>query len=167
MAFFTQNKNDLTFKIRYSPRVQAVYAALKEQIADVPDVEVSQSPKHVTLTFTNEILFQSGSAKISKLGISVIQQVASHFQSQEEFAVVVVGHTDDVPILGKLQNRYASNWELSADRSLKVLHALADAGVQPSQLQAHAMGQYQPRVANDSDENKRANRRTEIRIEPL
>ncbi|MGK0221117.1 MAG: chemotaxis protein MotB [Limisphaerales bacterium] len=62
-------------------------------------MEVSQSPEHVTLTFTNEILFKSGSAKISELGIRVIQQVASHLQSLEDFAVVVAGHTDNIPIV--------------------------------------------------------------------
>ena len=43
VGVFTQNRNDLTFKIRYIPRVQAVYTALKAEVADVPDMEVSQS----------------------------------------------------------------------------------------------------------------------------
>lgn len=172
LAFITQDKNDLTFQIRYSARTQAIYHALKEGLGETEAVNISHSPQSVTLTLGNQIVFDSGSTRISSQGLAVIAEVARKLSTESsggaaDYQVVVAGHTDNVPIVGALAERYPSNWELSAARSMSVVHALLAQGLPPASLQARAFGEHQPLAANSSAEGRQQNRRTEIEIVPI
>ena len=75
----------------------------------------------------------------------------------------VDGHTDRRPIATA---RFPSNWELSLARSMAVVRALQDAGVDPTVLSAAGYGPYQPIAPNDSTDNRSLNRRIEIVLAP-
>ncbi|MEM9624067.1 MAG: OmpA family protein, partial [Pseudomonadota bacterium] len=166
LAFFATNSNDLTFEIRYRPVAQQTFSALKATLQDVEHVEVEQSELGVTVILENAILFASGSASLSDAGLKVISNLAESFEAKKDLDVIVSGHTDNVPITGSLAEIFPTNWELSAKRALNVVHALSSAGIEPQRLQARAFGPFQPRVANDSPENRSANRRIELSIVP-
>ena len=53
-------------------------------------------------------------------------------RGEELHAVVVKGHTDNVPVSG----RYASNWNLSSDRASNVVRFMQGAGVKGERLSA-------------------------------
>lgn len=166
LAYFSENVNDLTFEIRYRPAAQQTFTALKEKTQDMQHVDVEQSEAGVTVILDNEILFASGSASLSDPGLAVIGKLAESFNDSPELDVIVAGHTDNVAITGSLAEIFPTNWELSAKRALNVVHALSSAGVAPERLQARAFGPFQPRVPNNSAENRRTNRRIELSIQP-
>jgi chemotaxis protein MotB len=72
----------------------------------------------------------------------------------------IEGHTDDVPIRTA---RYGSNWELSTARaSAVVAYLIQEVGIEPRRLSAAGYGEFHPRVANDTQENRARNRRIDI-----
>src|SRR5690606_24995776 len=74
-------------------------------------------------------------------------------------AITVSGHTDDVPIA---TSRYRSNWDLSAARAASVAHELLAAGIEPVRIMVSGHADTQPRMPNDTPENRAANRRIDI-----
>jgi len=62
-------------------------------------------------------------------------------------------------------NDFPSNWELSTARAISVVRVFIENDhFLPSQMQAMGFGEYKPLVKNDSPENRRKNRRVEIKI---
>lgn len=76
----------------------------------------------------------------------------------------MAGHTDNVQ-LGR-GGRFADNWDLSAARALNVVRFLATNNVAAVHLGGAGYGEYQPALANDTDEHRAQNRRVEIILMP-
>ena len=74
---------------------------------------------------------------------------------------MVSGFTDDEPIQSG-NNRFADNWELSAQRALTVTRALIDEGIPSSLVFAAAFGMEQPVASNADDRGRSLNRRVEM-----
>ncbi|MGB8932352.1 MAG: OmpA family protein [Anaeromyxobacteraceae bacterium] len=122
-------------------------------------IELSELKGKMTVKMKDKILFSSGSATIGKEGYSALTRVAEALRSVKGKAIRVEGHTDNVPTAG---SSFASNWELSAARSLAVVRFLQDQGVDPTKLASAGYGEYQPIGANDTPEGRSLNRRIEI-----
>jgi len=76
----------------------------------------------------------------------------------------VEGHTDNVPISSG--GRYESNWNLSADRAAAVANALIEAGpLDEERFRVMGLASTDPRVENDTSENRARNRRVEIIVD--
>lgn len=102
--------------------------------------------------------FESGSAELTERIIDVLNRMAPRLKklAEENYEIIVEGHTDNVPIAG----RYASNWELSTARATNVLRYMKDQlGFPPQRMGAVGYGEYRPVAPNDSEENRRKNRR--------
>jgi chemotaxis protein MotB len=110
-----------------------------------------------------DILFESGSANLSRDGRQTLGEVAGVLAELTDRRFQVEGHTDNVPISTA---RFPSNWELSAARSLSVVHLLTEQGVSPENLSGAGYGEHQPVASNENPENRRRNRRIEIVMLP-
>jgi chemotaxis protein MotB len=76
--------------------------------------------------------------------------------------VALVGHADSIPIHNQ---RFKSNWELSAARSLNLLALLSTGyGIEESRLSIQSYGSYSPKSSNDTEDGRAENRRVEILI---
>ena len=106
------------------------------------------------------LLFKTGSAEVSKDGRRLLEKAAPAISAWAAGgAVMVSGHTDDVPIRN---DEFGSNWELSTARATNVVATLETSGVSAGNLVAAGFGEHQP-VADNSDAAGRAmNRRVEI-----
>ena len=166
LAFFAHNVNNVVFDITYQRVSQPTFSAIRAQLASNDAVDIENDGENLKVILTNEILFASGSASLTANGLSVITEMVAGLTALGEIEVIVEGHTDNVPIRGSLKNRFPTNWELSAERALSVVHALSKAGVNPKKLQARAFGPYKPRVPNDNAINRSTNRRIELIIAP-
>jgi chemotaxis protein MotB len=124
-------------------------------------VEITRHTNHVALTFPERIAFDPGQAQIKPSCQSILREVATLASVRPDLLVEVQGHTDDRPINNK---RYASNWELSVDRATQVVKALIRLGINPIQISGRGFGEYRSLYPNDSDANRRKNRRVEIQI---
>ena len=60
--------------------------------------------------------------------------------------------------------KYPSNWELSAERAINVLHYLADYGVNENSFSVAGYADTRPKFSNDTAEGRAYNRRVDIII---
>ncbi len=74
----------------------------------------------------------------------------------------IEGHTDAEGV--DPRGPWESNWELSAARSINILHYLADLGVDEKRFQVAGFADTVPIAANDTPEGRAYNRRVDIII---
>jgi chemotaxis protein MotB len=124
-------------------------------------VQVSELQGKLTVRMAERVLFPSGSATISSEGQAVLKVVAAGLQAVRGRIIRVEGHTDNVPIHN---NRFPSNWELSAGRAIAVVRFLQGQGIEPGRLGAAGYAEFQPIASNDTADGKAQNRRIEISL---
>lgn len=117
----------------------------------------------MVLVLPTDILFNSGSAKLSEEGLAALTEIAKILATMGEKKFQVGGHTDDVPIKS---SGYKNNWELAAKRALGVVEAMLAAGVSGKALSAASYGEFQPVETNATPEGRASNRRIDIVIVP-
>jgi chemotaxis protein MotB len=140
---------------------------LQEQIA-AKNVRIEAIEGKLRVSFVDTILFPSGSAQISAEGQQTLQSVASTLREDTQHEIMVQGHADNVPIGLTLQQRYATNWELSTARATAVVRFLQDRGdLDPQRLSASGFSYYRPLASNDTEEGRRQNRRIDIILVPI
>ncbi|RFC49008.1 MAG: Flagellar motor protein MotB [Verrucomicrobia bacterium] len=170
LAWFGRDVNNIVFKIQYRQKTsrvaELVRTALHANGSSPQDIGVIAEQQDVRVVLPSGILFPSGSPTLSDPGKTVISQIANALKTQESQHFVVEGHTDNSPISAALQNRFSSNWELSAARSLEVVKFLEQAGISGQRLESRAFGPNRPVAPNDTEPNRNLNRRIEIRILP-
>lgn len=110
------------------------------------------------------ILFDSGDARLRREGEEVLRQVAQVLSQIPDRDFLVAGHTDNVQI-GR-GGRFGDNWELSTARAVNVSRFLSQNGVAAEHLGAAGYAEFQPAVANDTEQNRALNRRVEIVLMP-
>ncbi|MCB9072029.1 MAG: OmpA family protein [Bdellovibrionaceae bacterium] len=117
----------------------------------------------MVVSLGSDVLFPSGSAKLSKQGVQTIKDVTTQLASISNKSYQVEGHTDDVPIATAL---FPSNWELASARALSVVKTMVDTGMPTERVSAASYGKFHPVADNKTKEGKAANRRIEIVIVP-
>lgn len=145
-------------------RLSQIRADLEEQLKGIKGVSLSMEERGLVITFLDEVLFDSGKAKIKADASVPLDKVASVITSEaSDLDIGIEGHTDNVPIK---YSGWKSNWELSTARATSVLHYLIEKGVSPARLAAIGYGEFRPVVSNDTAEGRNKNRRVEIVILP-
>lgn len=138
---------------------------LEQEIAD-GQIQVERLRGQLRVDMVDEILFDSGEATLKPEGQDVLTRVAAVLVNANRI-VQVQGHTDNVPIRGRLAERFPTNWELSAARAVNVVRFLQDqAGLDPESLSATGLSEYRPRESNDTEGGRQKNRRIEILLVP-
>jgi len=123
-------------------------------------VSVYQNRRGVVVDISASTLFREGESSVQPAALETLRQVAQVL-SQENQAIEVEGHTDDVPIKTA---QFPSNWELSAGRASSVVRMLINYGVPELRLSAVGMAANHPVAANDTAEHRAQNRRVSITI---
>jgi len=150
-------------------RQEAVYQGLqqtftKEQQQNQVKIEMMKSGIKVNLA--NDILFPSGSSTLNENGVDVLKRAAAELK-KNTYQTLIAGYTDNVPISGKLQERYPSNWELAGARASSVVRLLEAEGVPGVQMLAISFGENSPLASNETPEGRSLNRRIEILLRPV
>jgi chemotaxis protein MotB len=131
-------------------------------------ITISNLKGRLTVNVVDEILFPSGSSVVKEEGKAVLKKVGDALASAYDKAVIIEGHTDNVPIGGALATRFPTNWELSTARAVSVVRFLAaETKISPVRLSAVGYGENRPVMSNDTPEGKAKNRRIEIKLVPL
>ena len=109
----------------------------------------------------------SGSTRITTEGKDILDRVWNVVGHYPEREVRIEGHTDDVAIAERWQQRFRSNWELSSARAHAVLHYLMSKyAIDPQKICAVGYGEHQPIASNATDDGRAMNRRVVITIAP-
>jgi type VI secretion system protein ImpK len=122
------------------------------------EVEVTDSQAGILIVLKADELFPSGSARLLPPLEPVVLRVAEALD-RVPGAVLVTGHTDDVPIRSA---RFPSNWELSAERARSVVRLMASKMRETGRLRGEGLADSQPLVPNDSAAHRAKNRRVTI-----
>ncbi|MGD8350002.1 MAG: OmpA family protein [Gammaproteobacteria bacterium] len=157
-------------QIREEQRQEAQhFADLKQRLENElheSRVTITRMKNRMTvIDMTSEVLFRSGSARITPAGRKVLDVIAASLNAYPQRAISVEGHTDDVPIGEHLP--YASNWELSTARALAAVDYLQQENkVAADRLRVVGLGEFHPVASNETPEGRKLNRRIEIRLLP-
>jgi len=122
------------------------------------EVAVTDTAGMSTIVIHSDKLFASGSARLGTDVEPVILRVAEALD-RVPGAILVTGHTDDVPIRTA---RFPSNWELSTERAASVVKLIAGKLKDPARLRAEGLADSSPVAPNDSTANRARNRRVTI-----
>jgi chemotaxis protein MotB len=141
------------------PLNQAMVNDLKDSFSN--DFYVRWDEKQPVFVLGERITFNIGEAMLLADAQSALQRIADLIAPQYRYQIIVSGHTDDIAIRTP---RFPSNWELSAARAASVAKFLVVHGVAPQRLIIQGKSEFHPLVANNSDENRRVNRRVEISL---
>jgi len=149
--------------IEKSQRIIEQNAKISEEQAKVDSL---LDLNETVITIPGEILFTSGKAELRWQSLRALAQVAENIKreinDEQGWQIRIEGHTDNVPISTV---KFESNWDLSMARALSIVKFFVENDFfPPDQLQAMGYGEFKPIAPNDSDENKRKNRRVEIRL---
>jgi len=139
-------------------------AKLKNELRD-KEVLLELGSRGLVITMANDILFDSGKAKLKTSSYPVLDKVADVIKEKlPDSDVGVEGHTDNEPIK---YSGWKSNWELSTARATNVLHYLIEnSGMNPRKLSAIGYGEHRPIDTNETKRGRANNRRVEIIILP-
>jgi chemotaxis protein MotB len=118
--------------------------------------------------FQSEVLFDPGQADVQEGGLpdldalaEAILQLENEIPPDINWVLRIDGHTDSRPISNE---RFPSNWELSAARAISVAQYLVSKGVAPSRLVAAGFGEFTPIDPGTTEEAHRRNRRIEFKL---
>jgi chemotaxis protein MotB len=131
------------------------------------NITIQQVRDRLTINMVDRVLFDSGQAHVKPAGVKVLKQVSDVLNKISDKQIRIEGHTDNVPISSKLQDRFKTNWELSTARATTVVRYLIDqGGVDRQYLSAVGYADTHPLASNDSEEGRSSNRRIEIVLYP-
>tara|TARA_E500000331_G_scaffold280660_1_gene273952 strand:+ start:610 stop:1362 length:753 start_codon:yes stop_codon:yes gene_type:complete len=117
---------------------------------DETPVEVTTSPKGVTIGISSDISFESGSATTKPGFLEILEKIVPTIQ-ESYFMIAVEGHTDSDPLPKSLRTKFPSNWELSGARAAAVVRLLIGLEVDPIRLQSVGYGEFAPRDKNTAE----------------
>ncbi|WP_432403325.1 OmpA/MotB family protein [Wukongibacter sp. M2B1] len=125
------------------------------------DVSISQKENELVIRFKNNILFDSGSAKITENGYRILDKIADKLKMIDN-NFVVEGFTDNIPINTE---QFPSNWELSSARAINVVKFFIDKKhISDKRISFSGWGERKPIASNNTEEGRAQNRRIEVRI---
>jgi chemotaxis protein MotB len=142
------------------PSLRRLNDDLSREIAE-GKIEVSLQQRGLVVSLKQAAFFPSGNDAIEPGTYDALEKVASVIRKLPN-PVRLEGHTDSVPIY---TNRFHSNWELSAARSIAMMELFAQRfGVDRAQMAISGYADTIPVASNGSEEGRKQNRRVDILI---
>ena len=119
----------------------------------------------IKYTVNSDLLFASGSWRMSAQGQQIIAKIASQLAPFQKNKILVNGYTDNVPVSPALQSQGVdSNQVLSEKRAETVMQYMISQGVKPDLVAAHGYGEADPVASNDTAQGRAQNRRVELTL---
>jgi len=176
----TTNKKELDRSLAETRQALADMAMRKEEIEkelrdfrsltlglksmiDTGSVTVRFVNGRMVVSLGSDVLFPSGSAKLSPEGIEAVKTVTQQLVRIKGKDIQIEGHTDNVRIKTAA---FPSNWELASARAVTVVNNMIAAGMPAERVSAASYADTRPSAANDSPEGKARNRRIDMVIIP-
>ncbi|GAA4233491.1 OmpA family protein [Postechiella marina] len=126
---------------------------------------VEQRDGKVYVSMENKLLFGSGSWAVGSEGRKAVKQLGSVLGENPDIAVLIEGHTDNVPYKGN--GILTSNWDLSTKRATSIVNILREnTKIQAENLTAAGRGEFAPIASNETAAGKAKNRRIEVILTP-
>jgi len=145
-------------------QLQAQNQQLQTQVND-SHTQICRLLGAIKYTVNSDLLFPSGSYKMSSAGQQIIGRLASQLAQFQEHHLVVEGYTDNQPIGAQLRRQgIDSNEALSQKRADAVMEYLVSQGVSQDMITAKGNGEANPVASNDTAQGRALNRRVELHL---
>lgn len=144
---------------------------LKKKLSDAlfgfegKGLTITQKNGKVYVSMEESLLFASGSTTVETKGVDALKKVAKVLEQNADINILIEGHTDDVPMIGK--GDIKDNWDLSVMRATSIVKIITkNSTVDPRRLTAAGRGEYFPIDPVKTTDARKKNRRTEIILTP-
>ncbi len=139
---------------------------LRRQLEEARTEAASLQRGQTVEVLSTDVYFKSGSADLTDKGVDELKDVAQRIQSEfSDRTIRIEGYTDTQPIGQQLEDRYPSNWELSAARAARVArHFRWTHDMDPSRFEVVGFGPQHPVATNETAEGRRKNRRVRVAV---
>lgn len=145
---------------RINETVKKLAEELEQQIVDGA-IELESLGQQIIIRIRENGAFPSGSSFLQPRFRPIVQQIGRMLVDIPG-EITVSGHTDDFQVADEL---HLNNWDLSAKRAVSVASELIRApGFDCNRLVVVGHADTRPLVPNDSELNRRRNRRVEIAV---
>jgi type VI secretion system protein ImpK len=121
-------------------------------------VTVIEKGNVVTVRIAGAGMFGSGSDQVKEEFLVKLQRVAEALNDSKG-PIIVVGHSDNVPIKS---SRFPSNMHLSLARAESVMKVMAQGLTDTARMTAEGRADKEPIESNDTKEGRAKNRRIEV-----
>jgi chemotaxis protein MotB len=123
-------------------------------------VQIHAQARGLVITLlSDKSYYDSGSAEMRPDTLKILDEIAPLLKRNGN-EIAIEGNTDNVPIS---TSSYPTNWELSAARAVGVARHLVESdGIAPTRVSAAGYGEFRPRNANATEEQRQQNRRVDI-----
>jgi outer membrane protein OmpA-like peptidoglycan-associated protein len=138
----------------YSQNFEVAKKAHYQEI--VKDISLKPIEKG-TKVVINNIFFEIGKATLTSQSHLELEKAVDLLRGNPTMIIEIGGHTDNV-------GEDASNMKLSHERAKSVREYLVGRGLNGDRVQAKGYGELNPIASNDTDDGRKANRRTEFVI---
>ena len=155
-------KADNTSNNAYNTWLESFKADVKQYA--VADVDIKLNKGYVFVDIPSNIMFESGSAKLSKKSIDMLGGIARLLNAQPNLNFLIEGHTDNKAFK---ENNKNDNWTLSVNRAAVVAKVLASKyKIDPKRMIAAGRSEYLPMDDNNTKAGRSNNRRIRIVLMP-
>ncbi|MCL2599784.1 MAG: flagellar motor protein MotB [Treponema sp.] len=128
-------------------------------------IRVTHDERGIVITLASDAFFHPASARINiEQTRDTLLRLGSFMSSQELAGNTfrIEGHADNVPV--DPGGEWDSNWQLSAMRSINVLHYLVDLGINENRFQVAGFADTRPVADNATPQGRAFNRRVDVII---
>ncbi len=144
-------------------------STMLEEFAEEHEM-VTYDPNLGIVKFKSDLLFEKGSDIVAPEAVEALKSLCTIMNTEQgkKFDIIVVGHTDDIPILKPATKaKHPTNWHLSAHRAISVLDAMAGSNIDQKRISIRGFSEYRPMAPNKPNKGGNPqNRRVEIYIVP-
>jgi flagellar motor protein MotB len=126
-------------------------------------IDIQERPNGDCVFNLDRVLFDTGKADLREEGRPVLDEIIEILKINLNYSVRIEGHTDSMPIRGRLKKKFPTNWELSQARSRVVYRYFLEKGaISGDRMTTASFGYTRPRSSNKTQAGRQQNRRTEI-----
>jgi len=101
--------------------------------------------------------FETAKATLTNSSYTALNELVEALKAKLSMEIEIAGHTDNI-------GTDETNLKLSQDRANSVVNYLTSKGISKKRLTAKGYGATQPIADNETEEGRKQNRRTEVRI---
>ncbi|WP_108869482.1 OmpA family protein [Aquimarina aquimarini] len=148
-------------------KMQALKSAISKALRNFEGkgLTVEERNGKIYISMENKLLFESGSWAVGTQGQKAVKQLGKVLGQNTDIAVLIEGHTDNVPYTGNGQ--LSGNWDLSTKRATAIVNILLqNKKIDPQNLTAAGRGEFAPVASNGTSAGKSKNRRIEVILTP-
>ena len=134
-------------------------AELRKELADTGIVFERQG-NNIVMAMQGNVTFDLNRSNIKGNFYPILDRLSEILVKRDKTLIEIAGHTDNT-------GSDAINLPLSLDRANSVSRYLESRGVNPGRLAEMGLGADHPILPNNSEQNRRLNRRVEITLVPI